>query len=187
MPIQRKYWHFYFIEIIMQVKDCYKIGFVMKPHGLKGEVTISIEDDIPNEIESLDKIFIEQTNGLVPYFIENISVKGSKAYLKLEDVDSTEAATAISKSAIYLPKTERPKSSRGEFYDDEIVAFEVHDNEFGLIGRVVEVTLAGSNKLLSIDREGKEILIPINSPFIESINKSKKRITVSLPDGFLDI
>jgi 16S rRNA processing protein RimM len=35
--------------------------------------------------------------------------------------------------------------------------------------------------------EGKEVLIPVNSPFITSINKSKKKISVNLPEGFLDI
>jgi 16S rRNA processing protein RimM len=30
-------------------------------------------------------------------------------------------------------------------------------------------------------------MIPVNSPFIKRVNKSKKVITVSLPEGFLDI
>lgn len=159
----------------------------MKPHGLKGEVTISIDDDIPNDISSIETLFIEQGDRLVPYFIESLSVKGNKAYVKLEDINTAELASAISKSSIYLPKTARPKSGRGEFYDDEILNFEVYDNEHGLLGYVVAVTSAGANKLLSVEQDGKEILIPINGPFIAGINKIKKKITVSLPEGFLDI
>jgi 16S rRNA processing protein RimM len=49
------------------------------------------------------------------------------------------------------------------------------------------VTSAGPNKLLSVDHHGKEVLIPVNSPFITGINKSKKKISVTLPDGFLDL
>jgi 16S rRNA processing protein RimM len=30
-------------------------------------------------------------------------------------------------------------------------------------------------------------MIPVNGPFITSINKSKKKINVALPEGFLDI
>jgi 16S rRNA processing protein RimM len=46
---------------------------------------------------------------------------------------------------------------------------------------------AGPNRLLVVKHADKEILIPMNGPFITSVNKTKKRITVNLPDGFLDI
>lgn len=165
----------------------YKIGFILKPHGLKGEVTISLDPDIPNDPESLESVFVDEDGRLVPYFIEHISVKGDKAFVKFEDVDTPEAAQAISKRALFLPKSARPKSGRGEFYDDEITGFAVTDATLGDLGVVTEVMSAGPNKLLAIDHAGREVLIPINSPFITSVNKSKKKIAVDLPDGFLDI
>jgi 16S rRNA processing protein RimM len=171
----------------MLVDSCYKIGYVLKPHGLKGEVTISIDADAPEDLDLLESVFIEKNSRLVPYFIEAMSIKGDKAYVKFEEIDSHESAASISKSALYLPKTSRPKSGKGEFYDDEILDFEVHDSELGFLGKIAEVTAAGPNKLLSIMKEEKEVLIPLNSPFIISINKSKKRISVTLPEGFLDI
>jgi 16S rRNA processing protein RimM len=67
------------------------------------------------------------------------------------------------------------------------VGFEVFDETYGSIGKVAAVTAAGLNKLLSIDHGGKEILIPLNSPFIKSVNKTKKKIAVDLPEGFLEI
>lgn len=170
----------------MDIDSCYKVGYILKPHGLKGEVTISIDPDAP-EFDEIDSVFIEKNNQLVPYFIETISINGSKAFVKFEDVSSPETASAISKCAIYLSKESRAKSGRGEFYDDEIIGFEVSDTEEGVLGKVMEVTAAGPNKLLSIDHNGKEVLIPVNGPFITGINKSKKKIMVTLPNGFLDI
>lgn len=170
----------------MDINSSYKVGYILKPHGLKGEVTISIDQEAP-QLDEVESIFIENNNRLVPYFIEAISIKGSKAYVKFEDIDSPEAANSISKCALYLPKSTREKSGRGEFYDDEVISFEVTDSETGVLGKVVEVVVAGPNKLLSVDHEGKEILIPVNSPFITGINKSKKKISVTLPEGFLDI
>lgn len=171
----------------MDVKNCYKIGYVLKPHGLKGEVTISIDEDVPNDIEALDAVFLQRGSDLVPYLIDALSLKGNKAFVKFEDVDSVDAAAEICKTAIFLPKSARPKSERGEFYDDEITGFTVSDEQAGELGKIVEVINAGPNRLLSLDYQGKEVLIPVNSPFINSINKSKKRVTVNLPDGFLDI
>lgn len=172
---------------IMNIDTCYKIGFIMKPHGLKGEVTISLDPEAPEDFSSVETVFVEVGERLLPYFIQAVSLRGSKAFLKLEDVNSAEEAQHISKSALYLPKSSRPKSGRGEFYDDEVIGFDVEDTAVGLLGKITEIVQAGPNKLLSVDFQGKEVLVPLNGPFIGSINKSRKRITVTLPDGFLDI
>jgi 16S rRNA processing protein RimM len=171
----------------MNLRDFFKVGYVLKPHGLKGEVTVALDHDLPLEIEEVDSVFVEINNNLVPHQIESISARGAKAIVKFEDVDSIAAANVICKRSLFLPKSSRPKSGRGEFYDDEIVGFEVFDETYGSIGKVAAVTAAGLNKLLSIDHLGKEILIPLNSPFIKSVNKTKKKIAVDLPEGFLEI
>lgn len=171
----------------MTVDACYKIGFIMKPHGLKGQVTVSLDPEAPADFDAIDTVFLQQREQLVPYFIEAISLKGNRAFLKLEDVNSPEDAERISRSAIYLPKTTRPKSERGAFYDDEVIGFEVVDSNLGSLGTAVEVIRAGGNRLLSVKQSEREVLIPVNSPFIDSVNKSRKRISVTLPDGFLDI
>jgi len=159
----------------------------MKPHGLKGQVTISLDPEAPENFEEIENVFVEVKERLLPYFIESISMKGNKAFLKLEEVDSQEEAQRISKSSIYLPKASRAKSGRGQFYDDEVIGFEVQDTDLGVIGKVTEVVLAGPNKLLSVNHHEREVLIPLNSPFIEGVNKSRRKITVTLPDGFLEI
>ncbi|MGC1244508.1 MAG: ribosome maturation factor RimM [Chryseosolibacter sp.] len=171
----------------MTIDSCYKIGFIMKPHGLKGEVTISLDPQAPDDFNAIETIFVEVKERLLPFFVQGISLKGNKAFLKLEDVNTPEQAQDISKSSLYLPKASRPKSGRGDFYDDEIIGFEVFDTAQGSLGKITEVIQAGPNKLLSIDFQGKEILVPVNGPFVDSVNKTRKKITVTLPEGFLDI
>lgn len=171
----------------MDLKSAYKIGYILKPHGLKGQVTVSLDAEAPADLEYIDTLFVEKNNQLIPYFRQDISVSGTKAYLKFEDINTPEQAKEISKSALYLPKSSRPKSARGEFYDDEVIGFEVNDANEGNLGSVTAITTAGPNKLLTLIFNGKEVLIPVNSPFVKSINKSKKTISVELPEGFLEI
>jgi 16S rRNA processing protein RimM len=178
-------WHFFLSH--MDINSHYKIGYILKSHGLKGEVTISIDAEAPENFESLKSVFVLQNNQLIPFFIESISMKGGKAFVKFEDVNSIDSASALLKCGLFLPKSSRAKSGRGEFYDDEIVGFEVADTDAGIIGVVQGVLIAGPNKLLRVDHDGKEVLIPLNSPFIKSINKGKKKVGVELPEGFLDI
>lgn len=171
----------------MDINTCYKIGLILKPHGLKGEVTISLDQDVPTDIANVETVFLEKNNKLIPYFIEAISVRGAKAFVKFDDINTPEAAAEISKLALYLPKSARPKASKGEFYDDEIIGFEVTDENAGVLGTVKDMMQAGANRLLVVERDEKEVLIPVNSPFITNINKTKKKISVNLPEGFLDI
>ena len=171
----------------MDTSAYYKVGYILKPHGLKGEVTVALDPEFPEDYQTLGSIFIEKNNRLSPLLIESVSVNGKKAFLKFDDVNTPGAAADISKCSLYLPRSLRPKTAKGNFYDDEIISFEVIDSEYGPLGEVKEIILAGSNKLLSVGHAGKEVLIPVNSPFITSVDKSKKKIRVTLPEGFLDI
>lgn len=163
------------------------MGFIMRPHGLKGEVVLALDPQAPEDLASVKTLFVEVREQLLPFFVESVSVKGSKAYLKLEEINNRDEAEKICKSPTFLPKSSRPRSRRGEFYDDEIIGYEVTDTTLGSLGKITGVVQAGPNKLLAIDYGGREVLIPVNSPFIDAINKSKKQLTVTLPEGFVDI
>lgn len=164
---------------------CFKIGYVAKIHGLKGEVTIILTEAV--DLGSVKVIFLEIRNSLVPYFIQQFSDRQDKVFVKFDDVNTVEQATLIKGASLYLEKAARPKLKRGEFYDDEVVGFSVTDLTTGELGNVQEVVLSGSNRLIQLIYQGKEVLIPINGPFITSVNKSKKKIEVQLPEGFLEI
>ncbi len=171
----------------MNIDKFYKAGFILRPHGLKGEVTISMDANAPADWENLKSIFIEKKSQLVPYFIEAISVRNNKAFVKLEDVNTPEEAALLKGNSLYLPKESRPKLERGEFYNEDVIGFEVFDETYGPLGFVEDVEQAGPNRFLILSYIQKKIMIPVNGPFIKSINKSKKKISVNLPDGFLDI
>lgn len=169
----------------MEKDSCYKIGYITRPHGLKGEVTAILTE--PIDLSEITSFFLEYQNSLVPFFIESFSDRGDKTFFKFEEIDSTEKADPLKGCSIYLPKSIRPKLKRGEFYDDEVIGFNVEDKTMGLLGSVKEVSATGPNRLLLVRYNEKEVLIPVNGPFIVSTNKSKKLIMVDLPDGFLDI
>ncbi len=171
----------------MNLSELYKAGFIMRPHGLKGEVTISLDVDAHADWESLKSLFLEVKSQLVPYFIEAISVRHDKAFLKLEDVSTPEAAASLKGASIYLPKASRPKPSRGDFYNEELIDFEVIDEELGLLGTVQAIEQAGPSRFIVLSHKMKEVMIPVNGPFVKSINRTKKTVTVALPEGFLDI
>jgi 16S rRNA processing protein RimM len=169
----------------MNKDDCYSIGYVAKPHGLKGEVSAVFTE--PIELSELDALFLEVKGNLVPYFIHSFSERPDKAFIKFEEINTQEQAAGIKGCVIYLNKETRPALKRGSFYNDEVIGFTVEDENEGILGILTQVMQSGPSRLLQLQYLGKEVLIPVNGPFIKSVNKSKKLIKVSLPEGFLDI
>jgi 16S rRNA processing protein RimM len=170
----------------MDINSCYTIGFVSRTHGLKGEVTIIFNEASPS-LDTLKSVFIGRKEDLVPYFIERYSDRGDKSFVKFEDVDRQEQAQLLKGCKLYLPKSARPKAEKGDFYDDEVIGYAVEDRKVGFLGNIAEVLLMGPNRMLSVRNGEKETLIPVNGPFIQRINKAKKKFEVELPDGFLEI
>lgn len=139
------------------------------------------------DLSAIDVVLLARTGSLVPYFVTTASVAGGKAFLKLEDVDSIEEANSLKGSTVWLEKAARPKLKKGNFYNDEVISFSVWDENAGELGSVREVQEAGPNRFLIVDRENREVMIPVNGPFIKSIQRDKKKIMVSLPEGFLEL
>lgn len=171
----------------MNVDSCYRIGRIIKPHGIKGNVSVFIDREAPEDFGMLKMVYAEKKHRLIPLLIKDIVLKGDRAYMHFDDVDTLEEAESYRQCELFLPKDSRPEPAEGRFYKDEVIDFAVIDQEAGKLGTVKEVRAIGPTDMLIIDSDGKEILIPVNGPFIQKIQRSKKSISVSLPDGFLEI
>jgi len=56
-----------------------------------------------------------------------------------------------------------------------------------LVGAVTEIVKLPGQDLLSIERNGKEVLVPMVSAIIISIDVEKKKIVINPPEGLLDV
>ncbi|MBS1979502.1 MAG: 16S rRNA processing protein RimM [Bacteroidetes bacterium] len=170
---------------LMDTDGYYKVGYVIKTHGLKGEVTIALDSGrtLPEVHKAL---FIQHGDQFVPHFIEHHSLRGQKAFVKFEDISTIEDAEQVAGCGVFLPIKSRPKPAKGAFYGDEVIGFQVRDHAGSVIGIVAEVS-EGPNPQLIVHHHEKEVLIPLNGPFIQQVQRSKKEITVDLPEGLLDI
>lgn len=171
----------------MKLDQCFQLGMVLKPHGLKGGVYISLDTDFPEDYQEMESVFLLQNGKLVPFFIEQIQVKNKEALVKFEDVEDKDAALVLRGCTLHLPLTELPELTGSEFYFHEISGFQVEDTEKGMLGVVKEVFEAGHQDLIGMEYKGKEVLIPINDDVILNVDRDKSLLTVSLPEGLLEL
>ena len=172
----------------MKKEDCFYVGKIVKKYSFKGEVLIKLDTDEPELFEDMDSVFVEVRNNLVPFFIESSQMHKSELLrIKFEDVDSEQDADALIKSELYLPLEFLPKLEDDKFYFHEIIGFMVEDVNFGKVGIVKSVNDSTAQALFEIDRDGIEILIPMNDDFIKKVDKKKKTILVETPEGLIDL
>ncbi|MEM8967260.1 MAG: ribosome maturation factor RimM [Bacteroidota bacterium] len=173
----------------MRIDDCYQLGYISKTHGLLGEVSVILDVDDPTPYQELESVFLELTNSktLIPFFIDTIDIKAKHALVKFEDIDSIEQAQELVKASLYLPLEALPDLGEGKYYFHEIIGFQVTDEERGDLGKVQDVYTGGSQDLIVMEYQGKEILIPINDSLVPKVDKAQQLVYVKLPDGLLDL
>ncbi len=91
------------------------------------------------------------------------------------------------KSDLYLPLELLPELEDDQFYFHEIINFTVEDINYGHIGKITGVNDSTAQALFEIDRNGVEILIPMNDHFIKKVDKINKVIIVETPEGLIDL
>ncbi|MFD2822866.1 ribosome maturation factor RimM [Lacinutrix iliipiscaria] len=172
----------------MKKEDCFFLGKIVKKYSFKGEILVKLDTDEPEIYDGLDSVFVDLKGHLVPFFIEHAQLHKSELLrIKFEDVDTEADVDSIMKSNLYLPLEFLPKLDDDKFYYHEIIGFTIEDVNFGQVGIITGVNDSTAQALFEIDRNGIEILIPMNDHFIKKVDKVNKTITVETPEGLIDL
>ena len=63
----------------MNISDCYCLGRITKPWGVKGQLVLFLDVDSPDDYLDLDSAFVEIKGQLVPHFFHIDNINGNKA------------------------------------------------------------------------------------------------------------
>ncbi|MFV0237361.1 MAG: ribosome maturation factor RimM [Flavobacteriales bacterium] len=171
----------------MQKENCFSLGKIIKKYGYKGEVVIKLDTDEPELYKKLESAFIEFNGMLVPFFFKKcVQQHNTNLRITFEDIPSDQIEELIG-SEVFLPLSLLPKLTGNQFYYHEIIGFTVIDEKQGAIGVVKGVNDYGPQPLFEIEKDQKEILIPIHDHFIKKVDKSGKTIEVITPEGLLEL
>ena len=165
------------------------IGYTKKPHGLKGELKVQIEELYLDDFLEAEIIFLDMKGKKLPFFIESVR-EGNEILLKLEDVDSKEAADSLSSKEVFLRESDIVPLEEREMEPDDFtqfIGYQIKDAELGLIGEIEDVMEYPQQMMAALTYQDREILIPMNTAFIKEIQKENKMIIMELPEGLLEL
>jgi 16S rRNA processing protein RimM len=168
---------------------CVKVGYVHKPHGINGELVIRFQEEYFETMEEYPAIFLEIDNLLVPFFIaeEGLRFKSSESVItRLEWIDSDAKAKDLCGMSVFV-KGDDVVEFEDEMSPHALVGYQLLDEDRTPIGEIKEVHDYAGNLLLSVDYQGKEVLIPLNEELIVNVDEEKREIELRIADGLLDL
>ena len=171
----------------MKKDDCYNVGRIVRTHGFKGDLSIKLDVDNPDEYIELESVFVEINGKLIPFFMTLFELRQKgQARVHFEGIDDEQAAQSLLKKQLYLPLEFLPPLDGTDFYYHEMPGFQAYDTEHGLIGTITSILEGGAQDLFSIDANGKEVLLPIVDELILELDREKKTILINAPEGLID-
>ena len=168
---------------MIRQEEVFRIGRLGKAHGVKGEVSFQFDDDIFDRIDS-DYLILEVDGILVPFFIEEYRFRSDTvALVKFEDIDTQQRAQELTGCDVYFPRSlaEEDDTPTLTF----LVGFNIVEADTGTtIGRIAAIDDSTANLLFELE-DGR--LIPANDDLINDIDNKRKVITMTIPEGLLEL
>jgi 16S rRNA processing protein RimM len=176
----------------MNLDECHYIGYTSKVHGKQGELIIKLDVDFLEEIQKQESVLVQMNttdSSLIPFFISKSHFQNDGTLrIKFEDVDDIASAKNISGKGIYILNTNLPNKTGNQFFHHEVIDFKVIDTNYGEIGTIFHILNQTKQAIFEvINADDKEIMIPVVDHIIDKVDRENKTITVTTPEGLIDL
>lgn len=169
-------------------RDITSVGEFFKPHGIKGELSATLDDDLsPDDLRC---IILDIDGIFVPFFIKEFRSRGNGWLIKLDGVETDTAAAAFARHEIYALTAELPDSPETDedgvnLYDLEGYTLVDGDKAVGEIERIDDST---ANILLHVKApDGAMVFVPFALDLVVGLDTEERIIDMNLPEGILDL
>lgn len=158
-----------------------KIGLILKPQGIRGEIKVLPLTDDPHRFIGLKQAFLSEEKK--PVRIMGARVGKDAVYLFLEKIYDRTAAESVRGQFIYIDREHAVKLPEGRYFIADLIGCEAVDLNGNRLGILKEVLQPGANDVYIVQRpDGSELLIPVVDAFIKDIDIKSRKITV---DAFM--
>lgn len=168
-----------------------EIGHCNKTHGVKGELSVSLDVDV-DTLRQMECLVFNVDGIFVPFFVTGCRDKSaSTALLRFDGIDTDEQAAMLAGCDVYALKTTYEQLS--DEADDDVlpldyfIGFEIRDGEI-VVGNVVDINDATDNVLFVVERpDGSTVQLPAVDDLVADIDDDNRVLVMDLPAGILDL
>ena len=167
--------------------EYFKLGKLVAVHGLSGELLLKHSLGKRSSLKGLQAIFIEERrDSFLPWFIASTKIKSAdETFIKLEGIDSREAAMKLGQKTAWLPEADFKKLV-AKSSPSSILGYTIINNGTEL-GQIEEVIEQPHQLIVKLIINHKEALIPLHEDFLKKTDHRKKQVIVELPEGLIEV
>ena len=160
------------------------IGFLRRPHGLRGEMLMDVHTDFPERIKTGATFYVGES--YQPLILASHRPHSKGMLVRFRGFKTPEDAGAYRNQWVYVTAASRPELPEGEYYHHQLIGLNVVDEQDTPLGAIVDIIETGANDVYVVrDESGREILLPAIPAVILDIQLADHQMRVHLLDGLI--
>jgi len=164
------------------------IGKIQGTQGIKGQLRVIPFAGDASSISQLDSLCVKTPSGAMEEFsVVSARAHGKRVILTLRPFDNINQVLHLVGREIYADRVALPELPSDEFYWSDLLGLRVVTPEGEELGELVDIIETGSNDVYVVKKNGREVLVPALEDVVVSVDLAGGRMTVSLPEGLLDL
>ncbi len=161
------------------------VGRIGRPHGLRGEVTVTVTTDAPEHRFAPGAVLDTDPAGRGPLTVTGMRRSGPVLVVGFDGIADRDAAEALRGTVLTVDSSLLPvPDDPDEFYDHQLIGLSVLDRAGTVLGTVVEVWHPPASPVLAVDRpDGSQELVPFVAAIVPVVDLDAGCLVVEPPDG----
>ena len=169
------------------VNEMLRVGVLVKPHGLAGEVKVYPTTDEPGKFTSLKKVYIKTKNETLTLKIDKAHYFKQFVIVHFEGLNRIEDIEPLIKKDLWIDREEAVELEENEYYIADLLGMKVVTDDGTELGKIKDVMDTGANDVYIVQTAGGEVLLPAIRQCILKVDVEKDLMTVHLMDGLLEV
>ncbi|HEX9065619.1 MAG TPA: ribosome maturation factor RimM [Streptosporangiaceae bacterium] len=166
------------------------VGRVGRPHGLRGEVTVEVRTDDPDQRFAAGNSLATIPAERGPLTVAGARWHSGRLLVQFTGYDDREAAEALRDTVLAIDSGQLgPLADPEEFYDHDLIGLRVLTTGGEEVGTVSDVLHHGQDLLVVAGagaRRGAELLVPFVAAIVPEVDVAAGRLVIDPPPGLLD-
>jgi len=160
------------------------VARIGRAHGLKGEVTVELRTDMPEERLKPGATLETEPAVAGPLTVVSTRIQSGRWYLRIEDIETREAADSLRGVELVVEADEDEED--GAWYVHELVGLRAERPDGTLVGDVVDLMDMPAHDVLIVrEPSGNRAMIPFVEAFVPEVDVEGGRVMVTPPYGLL--
>lgn len=157
-----------------------RIGVVLKPQGIRGELKVQPLTDDPRRFTRLEEVYLESAGGgYEKRALLRADVRADGVYCTVAGIDDRDAAEALRGQYLCVDREHAIKLPKDRYFVVDLIGCAVSDSLGNSLGILEEIIETGANDVYSIRGENNRLLlVPALKKLLALVDVQQKRIVL---------